>query len=100
MIWTSYAACLLSGVFVHVFRHPDEKPLLGFLPRFLFAEGARLAQLASARLHEDSCMQEGSCQDLSAKLCGDFQSKSRRRVESSTMHRAAADSSNLRIVRG
>ena len=31
---------LVPGVFVHVFRHQDEKPLLGFLPRFLFAQGA------------------------------------------------------------
>eukprot|EP00439_Symbiodinium_sp_Y106_P074975 s563_g14.t1 len=30
---------LPTGVFVHVFRHPDEKPLLGFLPMFLFAPG-------------------------------------------------------------
>ena len=29
----------MAGVFVHVFRHPDEKPLLGFLPMFLFAPG-------------------------------------------------------------
>ncbi|CAE7437551.1 rlmN [Symbiodinium natans] len=41
---------LPTGVFVHVFRHPNEKPLLGFLPRFLFAPGFERIAMRGLRI--------------------------------------------------
>lgn len=39
---------MLAGVFVHVLRDPREKPLLGFLPSFLFETGLQYEHAVSA----------------------------------------------------
>lgn len=59
-----YRTCT-AGVFVHVFRDPGQKPLVGFLPAFLFLPGERAYTLKyrhdKRKLHNACCHVPETC---------------------------------------